>query len=216
MARPSRNALVAWLSLWLFSLSYGQSPTPPVPQDIPEKFRLAEEAAGMQYKLDLAKLRQEGELKKWKFKMGYTSAFALPVDSIATTQIPENYLAMASAQNAFAAKANGAVDESARLAGAPQPPFLGRCTPGLVRSTGVMSRWSTRLLTKSSVVTAGPLRQPLPTTPPIGSVTAQASKRLSNMFSIALWAITGKGRAHVTADGTTLLFNGWSLGVSPV
>ena len=93
------------------------------------KYQAAESAAPQQQRIDLSRLRERGQQEGWKFKVGYTSAFAKPLSMISGTTIPENFLAFAIAQNEFAEKANGAADESARLAGITQPEFLGNCSP---------------------------------------------------------------------------------------
>lgn len=104
------------------------SPTS-IPTDLPEVYQNAERNAPETARLDLQNLREQAKQKGWKFKIGYTRAFASPLDQLAGTRIPGNFLAIAIAQNDFAAKANGAADESARLAGIQQPKYLGQCKP---------------------------------------------------------------------------------------
>jgi cathepsin L len=99
------------------------------PTELSDAYQAAEQEAPQSARLDLAALREQGRVKGWKFSVGYTEAFAAPLDSIAGTKIPENFLAIAIAQEEFAAKANGAADESARLAGVVSPEYLESCSP---------------------------------------------------------------------------------------
>lgn len=132
MARQIRGLPIFLLALTVASVPlHSQTANTTIPQDIPEKYRTAEQGASEQYRKDLDTLRREGRDKGWKFKIGYTSVFATPLDQLATTQIPDNFLAMAIAQNEFAKKANGVANESARLAGVPTPDYLGTCRPSL-------------------------------------------------------------------------------------
>ena len=100
------------------------------PDQLSSEYQLAEKSAPAVARQDLAALRALGKSNGWKFAVAYTSAFAAPLDSITGTKIPANFLAIAVAQNEFASKANGAADESARLAGVQSPQYLGSCSPG--------------------------------------------------------------------------------------
>src|ERR1700733_5378382 len=81
------------------------------PSALSDAYKAAELAAPQSARMDLDALRVQGKDKGWLFSVGYTSAFAAPLDTIAGTKIPENFLALAIAQNEFASKANGAAAE---------------------------------------------------------------------------------------------------------
>lgn len=99
------------------------------PDSVVARFKPAEDAAPGAAKADLQALRERGKQAGWKFAVGYTAAFAMPLKRIAATRIPDNFLALAIAQNELASKANGAADESARLAGVVAPEYLAPCDP---------------------------------------------------------------------------------------
>ncbi len=50
-------------------------------------------------------LRVDGENKKWTFTIGYTSALDIPLERLAGTRIPSNFLEIAAKQRAFADQA---------------------------------------------------------------------------------------------------------------
>jgi C1A family cysteine protease len=99
------------------------------PNQLSTEYQLSEKTAPLSALKDLEALRMFGKANNWKFSIAYTSAFAAPLDTITGTRIPENFLAIAAAQNDFASRANGAADESARLAGVQSPQYLGNCSP---------------------------------------------------------------------------------------
>lgn len=98
--------------------------------ELPTQYQDAEREAPADVKQDLKALRQQGREQGWKFLIGYTAAFAKPLIELATTKIPENYLALAIAQNEFATRAEGAANESIRLRGGTPATYLDGCNPG--------------------------------------------------------------------------------------
>ncbi|MEF3062649.1 C1 family peptidase [Ralstonia solanacearum] len=127
---------LAQLASVFITASIGWSTAPAqvatAPDSIISRFKPAEDAAPSAAKADLQALRERGKQAGWKFAVGYTSAFAMPLKKIAATRIPDNFLALAIAQNELAAKTNSAADESARLAGVTPPEFLAPCDPDAV------------------------------------------------------------------------------------
>lgn len=123
------RAVVSVSLLGIVPLAFGEISRSP--QEIPSQYKDAEAKAPIAKRMDLEALREEGKSKGWLFSVGYTSAFALPLPKLAGTKIPSNFLALAIVQNEFAAKANAAADESARLAGSAPMEYLSPCDPNL-------------------------------------------------------------------------------------
>jgi C1A family cysteine protease len=99
----------------------------------PAAYQERERAAPDWIKQDLERLRQQGRQSGWTFQIGYTTAFAQPIETLAATVIPENFLALAQAQEQFANRANAIADNSARLSGVAASEFLGACRPNLTK-----------------------------------------------------------------------------------
>lgn len=122
-----------FLALFMQGGRAGVRPLQPIiPQAFPSEYANAERNAPQADRLDLENLRRQGREQGWKFQVGYTSAFRRPLDTLAGTKIPQNFLAIAAAQNRHAAKANGVADETIRLAsGGEAPEYLSNCSPSL-------------------------------------------------------------------------------------
>lgn len=72
---------------------------------------------------DLVKLTQQAQERKWTFAVSYTSAMDIPLEKLAATRIPEDFLKSAERQNQFAAEALALDEKSAADANAmPQAP----------------------------------------------------------------------------------------------
>lgn len=99
------------------------------PALVDPRFAAIEASAPSGARDDLEFLRQRGVRNGWLFSIGYTQAYATPTPEIAGTRIPEGFLALAIAQNEFAAKANGAADEALRLSGGPVSEYVAPCDP---------------------------------------------------------------------------------------
>jgi len=95
-----------------------------------ETYRLNEQQAPEHVREDIEALRELGRQRGWTFKVGATSVFGRRLGELATTTVPKNLLALASAQNALARRANAIADESALLAGIEAGPNLGDCNTG--------------------------------------------------------------------------------------
>lgn len=63
------------------------------------------QAASPQIRARVEDLRAEGRQHGWTFQVGYTEAMDRPLEQLASTRIPANYEAIATARNAFAARA---------------------------------------------------------------------------------------------------------------
>jgi cathepsin L len=60
------------------------------------------QTAPQEVKSKLADLQKEADQKGWTFSVGYTEAIDIPLEKLAGTRIPENFLELAKKQNAFA------------------------------------------------------------------------------------------------------------------
>lgn len=93
-------------------------------------YEAAEKNAPQTIRLDLQNLRQQAKEKGWQFTVGYTTAFAVPLNTLAGTTVPPNFLKIAEAQNDRAARANAIADEGIRLGTGSEPlDNLGSCDP---------------------------------------------------------------------------------------
>ena len=97
--------------------------------EIPERYKIKEQSASPAQERELEDYRARGRRLGWKFQMGYTEPFSHKLSTLARTSVPPDIVNIAKAQNAFALRANGAADESARLAGIQRPQFLEGCDP---------------------------------------------------------------------------------------
>ena len=73
--------------------------------------RLSQASADIQEKV--RSLNFEAERNKWTFSVGYTSALDIPLERLAGTRIPDNFLEIAKQQNAFADEASKLLPEQA-------------------------------------------------------------------------------------------------------
>lgn len=97
--------------------------------EIPPVYLERERGAPEWVRMDLDTLRERGRAAGWTFSVGYTAPFALSLEEVAGTIIPEDFLELAEVQDDFANRANAVADESARLAGVETPRYLGTCQP---------------------------------------------------------------------------------------
>lgn len=77
----------------------------------------------------LADLRRRRAQEGWTFDVGYTSVLSRSLDEIAGTAIPDNFLALAAAQNRFAERAAAIDDQTALLSTGPKPQYLLNSNP---------------------------------------------------------------------------------------
>lgn len=103
----------------------------PIPADISPVYQQREADAPASVRQDLQNLRDQARQKGWTFKVGATSAFTTPISELASTRLPNNFEALAAAQNELARKAIGIADESALLAGKSRSKYLLTCKPTL-------------------------------------------------------------------------------------
>jgi C1A family cysteine protease len=103
---------------------------PQIPPDLPSQYKDRETNAPLAIRNDLDALRQRAGRHNWSFQVGYTAVFDQDLAGLAGTQIPTNFLAMATAQHEYALRVAGVTRESARLAGVPSQVYLQGCDPG--------------------------------------------------------------------------------------